>query len=127
MGLSFSQSLLNLAPHGQRLAAFSFQTPQAVPQPDDLAFTAASIYIRTKREQSDKPLGIGVPLLEHPRRWSIRLDSKEATATRPSWDCASSHERCRRFDPVIAYHLFLGQSKKMAPALGLGARWGHLR
>jgi hypothetical protein len=40
MGLSFSQSLLNLAPHGQHLAAFSFQKPQAVPQPDDFAFSA---------------------------------------------------------------------------------------
>jgi hypothetical protein len=52
MGLSFSQSLLNLAPHGQRLAAFSFQTPQAVPQPDDLAFTAASMPTLEQKENN---------------------------------------------------------------------------
>jgi hypothetical protein len=37
MGFSVSQSLFDLPPHCHRLAAFLFQKPQAIPQPDDFS------------------------------------------------------------------------------------------
>jgi hypothetical protein len=39
MGFSFSQCLFDLAPQSHRLAAFLFQKPQAIPKPDDFAFS----------------------------------------------------------------------------------------
>jgi hypothetical protein len=40
MGFSFSQSLLDLAPHSRCRAAFLFKKAQAVPQPDDFPLFA---------------------------------------------------------------------------------------
>jgi hypothetical protein len=46
MGFSFSQGLFDLTADSRRLAAFLFQKPQAIPQPDDFALFAGIHAIR---------------------------------------------------------------------------------
>jgi hypothetical protein len=50
MGFSFSQSRFNLPPHSRRRAAFLFQKPQPIPQPDDFSLFPG---VHTSLEQKE--------------------------------------------------------------------------
>jgi hypothetical protein len=52
MGFSLSQSLFDLAPNGHRLAALPFEKAQAIPQPDDLAFSVG-VHALLEQKEND--------------------------------------------------------------------------